>query len=73
MRKQEGKARPERPVSTEAVGTLVWLLDSDYVDRSRGHGILTRLRAVRDSEQFASLPDALREKVGRIIAESEAD
>jgi hypothetical protein len=65
----EGRGRPSRPISAEAVGTLVWLLDSSSVDRRR-YAILNRLRAVRDSDQFESLPDALRDKVRQIIADA---
>lgn len=63
--------RPERaqePSSAEAVGTLVWLLDANHVDRRR-HSILRRLRAVRDSDQFETLPNALRERVREILAD----
>lgn len=67
-RQSEGTA--EQPLSTEAIGTLVWLLDSSSVDRRR-FNVLNRLRAVRDSEQFESLPDALREKVRQIIADAD--
>jgi hypothetical protein len=72
MSEHESKGRPERPVSTEAVGTLIWLLDSESVDRRR-YTILSRLKALRDSDQFQSLPDALRQKVREIIAESDTD
>jgi hypothetical protein len=67
-RQSEGTA--EQPLSTEAIGTLVWLLDSSSVDRRR-FNVLNRLRAVLDSEQFESLPDALREKVRQIIADAD--
>jgi hypothetical protein len=69
MSEREGRGKPDRSISTEAVGTLVWLLDSS-LDRRR-YAVLNRLRAVRDSEEFGTLPDALREKVQKIIAESE--
>jgi hypothetical protein len=69
-REREGTGMPEKPLSTEAIGTLVWLLDSSGIDRSR-YRVLNRLRAVRDSDQFESLPDALREKVRQIIADAD--
>jgi hypothetical protein len=34
---------------------------------------VNRLRAVRDSDEFGSLPEALREKVRKLIAESEQE
>ena len=60
---------PEKSISAEAVETLVWLLDTG-VDRRR-HRIVTRLRSVRDTNEFASLPEVLRERVRQIVAESE--
>jgi hypothetical protein len=45
-------------------------LDSQSVDRRR-YGILNRLRAVRDSEEFETLPDALRQRVRDILADTE--
>jgi hypothetical protein len=45
------------------------LLDAN-VDRRR-HSILRRLRAVSDSDEFETLPDALREKVREILADEE--
>ena len=70
MRESEGTGRADRPISAEAVGTLVWLLDSSSVDRRR-FKILNRLEAVRDSDEFDSLPDALRDKVRQILADAE--
>jgi len=61
---------PPRATSAEAVGTLVWLLDSQNVDRRR-YGILNRLRAVRDSDEFETLPEALRKRVREILADIE--
>jgi hypothetical protein len=59
---------PHRPSSTETVGTLVWLLDANSVDRRR-HAIVRRLRALRDSDEFETLPGALRERVKEILAD----
>ena len=61
---------PERRTSAEAVETLVWLLDTNGVDRRR-YRIVNRLRSVRDSDEFATLPEDLRERVRQIVAESE--
>lgn len=61
---------PERRFSAEAVETLVWLLETPGVDRRR-YRMVNRLRIVRDSEEFATLPDDLRERVRQIVAESE--
>jgi hypothetical protein len=60
---------PEVRISTEAVETLVWLAESKGVDRRR-HRIVNRLRAVRESDGFATLPDELRERVREIVADS---
>jgi hypothetical protein len=63
--------RQERPISVEAVGTLVWLLDAKSgVDRRR-YSILSRLKSVRDSEQFEALPEALQARVREILANQE--
>ena len=61
---------PERRTSAEAVETLVWLLATNGVDRRR-YRIVNRLRSVRDSDEFATLPEDLRERVRQIVAESE--
>jgi hypothetical protein len=60
----------KKTISAEAVETLVWLLDSEGVDRRR-YRIESRLRSVRHSEEFATLPEDLRERVRQIVAESE--
>jgi hypothetical protein len=59
---------PRRELSPEAVGTLVWLAESNGVDRRR-YRIVNRLRAVRDSENFGTLPEDLRARVREIVAE----
>lgn len=56
--------------SAEAVETLVWLLETNGVDRRR-YRIVNRLRSVRDSDEFATLPEDLRARVREIVAESE--
>ena len=62
---------PERRFSAEAVETLVWLLETPALDRRR-YRIVNRLRSVRDSDEFATLPEDLRERVRQIVAESES-
>ncbi len=61
----------DRALSTEKVGTLIWLLDEGNLDRRR-NSALNRLRAVRDSDQFETLPEALRQKVRQIIADADS-
>ena len=57
-----------RPTSVEAVGALVAFLDTPGLDRRR-YRIVTRLRALRDSDEFASLPEDLRDRVQEIVAD----
>lgn len=59
---RERSERSDQPISTEAVGTLIWLLDTNNLDRRR-YSVLNRLRAFRNSAEFETLPDALRQKV----------
>jgi hypothetical protein len=59
-----------KPGVTAEVETLVWLAESKGIDRRR-YGIVNRLRSVRDSEQYWSLPDHLRKRVREIVADSE--
>jgi hypothetical protein len=66
----ERERAPEREVSAEAVETLVWLWNSAGLDRRR-YRIANRLRAVRNSDQFESLPDSLCQRVREIVAEAE--
>jgi hypothetical protein len=61
---------PNPEITTEAVETLLWLAASEGVDRGR-YRIVNRLRAVRDSERFEALPEALRERVRQVVADSE--
>lgn len=60
----------ERRLSADAVETLVWLVHHDGLD-SRRHRVVNRLRSVRDSDDFASLPEDLRVRVREIVAQSE--
>ena len=59
-----------RPTSVEAVGALVAFLDTTGLDQRR-YRILSRLRALRDSDEFASLPEDLRDRVREIVADTE--
>lgn len=68
MTGRDESAARENPA--EAVETLVWLLESNGVDRRR-YRIVNRLRSVRDSDEFATLPEDLRARVREIVAESE--
>jgi hypothetical protein len=70
MSDPERSGRPSRPSSAQTVGTLIWLLDTNNLDRRR-YSVLNRLRAVRDSDQFEELPDALRQKVRDVLADAE--
>lgn len=56
------------PTPAEAVGTLVWLLDASDVDQRRS-AIVSRLRTLRDSDEFETLPEALRDRVREILDE----
>lgn len=67
----DAERAPEWKISAEAIETLVWLLETPGVDRRR-YRIVNRLRTVRDSEEFATLPEDLRQRVRQIVAESES-
>jgi hypothetical protein len=61
---------PTRGFSAEAVETLVWLAQSAAIDRRR-YRIVNRLRSLSDSDEFATLPEDLRERVREIVADPE--
>jgi hypothetical protein len=63
-------AKRDRPISAEAVGALVAFLDSSGLDRRR-YSVSIRLRRIRDSDQFATLPEDLQERIREIVADSE--
>ena len=50
----------------ESVGMLMALLDAGALDRRR-YTIVNRLRRLHDSEDFASLPEDLRERIQELI------
>jgi hypothetical protein len=58
-----------RPFLAEGVGMLLSLLDAGDLDHRR-YVIVNRLRRLHDSEDFASLPEDLRERIREIIADS---
>jgi hypothetical protein len=65
------KARSvDRPISAGAVGALVAFLDTSGFDRRRLKAV-NRLRALRDSDQFETLPEELRQRVREIVAETD--
>jgi len=66
----EEVATTERPISAEAVGTLVAFLDTAGLDRRR-YWVVNRLRVLRDSDEFGSLPEDLRERIREIVASTE--
>ena len=66
----EGESTRKGAISAEAAGTLVWLLDNEGVDRRR-YSMVNRLRRLRDNDDFAVLPEALRERVREIIDETD--
>jgi len=67
---RERRARPYQSISAEAVETLVWLLDAGSVDRRR-YTMVNRLRALRESEQFESLPNDLRQRIRNILTDED--
>jgi hypothetical protein len=60
-----------RPISAAAVGTLVAFLETSGLDRRR-YRIVNRLRALSDRDDFASLPDDLRERVREIVRDADS-
>lgn len=67
----EREKRRKWPISAEEAGMLVWLLDAEgAVDRRRSP-IVNRLRLLRDSEEFADLPESLRQRVREIVDETQ--
>jgi hypothetical protein len=53
-------------VSPEAAGTLIRFLETGAL-RSRRHAAMSRLRSLRDSEEFPSLPDDLQQKIREVV------
>jgi hypothetical protein len=63
--------RRKGPISAEEAGTLVWLLDAEGAVDRRRFSIVNRLRLLRDSEEFADLPESLRQRVREIVDETQ--
>jgi hypothetical protein len=60
---------PDPAISAEAVETLLWLAESNGIDRRR-YRIENRLRRLHDSDEFATLPDDLRQKIREILGDT---
>jgi len=59
---------PDRLFFAEGVGMLIALLDEGTLSRSR---VVNRLRHLHQTDDFASLPEDLRQRIREIIAEEE--
>ena len=59
-------AASPKHVSAEAAGSLIAFLETGAL-RSRRHVVMSRLRSLRDSEEFPSLPDDLQQKIRDVI------
>jgi hypothetical protein len=66
----EKKRASDRPTSPESAATLVWFLETGAFDRRR-YRIVNRLRALHDSDEFATLPEDLRQRIREIVADAE--
>ncbi len=64
-------AASPKHVSPEAAGSLIAFLETGAL-RSRRHLVLSRLRSLRDSEEFPSLPEDLQQKIRDVVAENES-
>jgi hypothetical protein len=63
-------ASQDTPISVAALGTLVAFLETSGLDRRR-YRIVNRLRALSNSDEFASLPDDLRDRVREIVRDAD--
>jgi hypothetical protein len=59
---------PDRLFFAEGVGLLIALLDAGTLGRPR---VVNRLRQLQQTDDFASLPEDLRERIREIVAEEE--
>ncbi|HET8555855.1 MAG TPA: hypothetical protein VFL58_00950 [Gaiellaceae bacterium] len=57
-----------RPFLAEGIGLLLSLLDEGHLEHRR-YAIVNRLRRLHDSEDFASLPEDLRERIREITGD----
>jgi hypothetical protein len=63
------REKVRQPTPAEGAATLVWLLDSGAVD-SRRYTIENRLRRLKDSDEFATLREDLRQRIREILADA---
>jgi hypothetical protein len=68
MNDHEQEETPDRLFFAEGVGMLIALLDQGTLSRSR---VVKRLRQLQHTDDFASLPEDLRERIRKILAEEE--
>jgi hypothetical protein len=70
VNEHEQEETPPRLMFAEGVGMLIALLDSGAIDRRR-YTVVNRLRRLQDTDDFASLPEDLRERIREITAEAD--
>ena len=70
MSEDEQEETPPRLMFAEGVGMLIALLDTGAIDRRR-YTVVNRLRHLQDTDDFASLPEDLRERIREITADAE--
>ena len=68
MNDHEQGETPDRLFFAEGVGMLIALLDAGTLGRPR---VVNRLRHLQRTDDFASLPEDLRERIREIIADEE--
>ena len=68
MSDHEQGETPDRLFFAEGVGLLIALLDAGTLGRPR---VVNRLRQLQRTDDFASLPEDLRERIREIIADAE--
>jgi hypothetical protein len=66
----EQEETPPRLMFAEGVGMLIALLDTGALDRRR-YTVVNRLRQLQHTDDFASLPEDLRERIREITADAE--
>ena len=70
MSEHEQEEEPARLMFAEGVGMLIALLDTGALDRRR-YTVVNRLRRLQHTDDFASLPEDLRERIREITADAE--
>ena len=68
MSDHEQEETPDRLFFAEGVGMLIALLDAGTLSRPR---VVNRLRQLQHTDDFASLPEDLRERIREIIGGAE--